>query len=72
MTQSDTLKINFQILDKDSGNGVQPHQAFLRFFDPLTLEEGIQPLRVSASGKVKYELVRHASHYLVLYCLPPA
>lgn len=58
LTLTDTLRISFQVLDKETGAGVQPHQTFLRFFDPLTNEEGIQPLRVSASGKTKFDLVR--------------
>ncbi|KAF8512525.1 oligosaccharyl transferase delta subunit [Hysterangium stoloniferum] len=53
---SDTLKLTFQILEKDSGKGVQPHQTFLRFYDPQTDEEGIQPIRVSNSGKASFEL----------------
>jgi len=53
---TDTLRIAFQVVDKDEGKGVQPHQTFLRFYDEISGEEGIQPLRVAASGKVKYEL----------------
>jgi len=53
---TDTLKLTFQILDKDSGKGVQPHQTFLRFHDAQTDEEGIQPLRVASSGKATFEL----------------
>ncbi|KAF8531094.1 Dolichyl-diphosphooligosaccharide--protein glycosyltransferase subunit Swp1 [Gautieria morchelliformis] len=53
---SDTLKLTFQILQKDSGKGVQPHQTFLRFHDPQTDEEGVQPLRVSSTGKANFEL----------------
>jgi oligosaccharyltransferase complex subunit delta (ribophorin II) len=56
LSATDTLKITFQVLEKDGGKGVQPHQTFLRFYDKQTGEEGIQPLRVSPSGKVKYEL----------------
>ncbi|KAJ8474677.1 hypothetical protein ONZ45_g15869 [Pleurotus djamor] len=52
----DVLKVTFQVVDKGSGNAVQPHQTFLRFFDEVTQEEGIQPLRVSNTGKVKFEL----------------
>lgn len=37
---------------------MQPHQTFLRFFDPKTHEEGIQPVRVTPGGKAKFELVR--------------
>ena len=40
------------------GKGVQPHQTFLRFYDPETGEEGIQPVRVGSGGKAKFELVR--------------
>ncbi|KAF8995584.1 oligosaccharyl transferase delta subunit [Cyathus striatus] len=51
-----TLKVTFQVVDKDSGNGVQPHQTFLRFYDAKSGEEGIQPVRVTAGGKAKFEL----------------
>ncbi|KAI3616361.1 hypothetical protein WG66_012621 [Moniliophthora roreri] len=56
LTQNDILKISFTVLDKESGEGIQPQQTFLRFFDPKSGEEGIQPLRVAPSGKVKFEL----------------
>ncbi|KAK7035382.1 hypothetical protein VNI00_011913 [Paramarasmius palmivorus] len=56
LTQRDVLKISFTVQDKDSGKGVQPQQTFLRFYDPVSGEEGIQPLRVAPSGKVKFEL----------------
>ncbi|KIM24253.1 hypothetical protein M408DRAFT_76194, partial [Serendipita vermifera MAFF 305830] len=29
---------------------------FIRFYDPITKEEGIQPIRVSATGKAKFDL----------------
>ena len=35
----DTLKLTFQIVD-EAGNGVQPHQTFLRFFDPQDARRG--------------------------------
>ncbi|KAJ7655014.1 oligosaccharyl transferase delta subunit [Mycena polygramma] len=38
---TDSLKLTFQ----EGGKGVQPLQTFLRFYDPETGEEGIQPLR---------------------------
>ena len=60
----DTLKITFQVVDKESGKGVQPHQTFLRFFDPKTNEEGIQPVRVTPGGKAKFELVKSSSQDL--------
>ncbi|KAI0261585.1 oligosaccharyl transferase delta subunit [Gloeopeniophorella convolvens] len=53
---SDTLKFTFQVADKDTEKGVQPHQTFLRFFDATTGEEGIQPVKVASSGKAKFEL----------------
>lgn len=58
--KSDTLKLSFTVVDDESGEdaaGVQPHQAFLRF-SASTGEEGIQPVKVSSSGKAKFELVR--------------
>lgn len=57
LSQSDVLKLTFQVVEKDTGNGVQPHQTFLRFFDHKTGEEGIQPVRVTPGGKAKFELV---------------
>ncbi|KAJ7630749.1 oligosaccharyl transferase delta subunit [Roridomyces roridus] len=55
---TDSLKLTFQIIEEgdDSGKGVQPLQTFLRFYDPHTGEEGIQPLRVTAAGKAKFDL----------------
>ncbi len=55
---SDTLKLTFQVTEETTENGVQPHQTFLRFFDSTTGEEGIQPVKVTPSGKAKFELVR--------------
>lgn len=52
---SDVFKITFQVVDEE-GKGVQPHQTFLRFYDPATDEEGISPVRVTAGGKAKFEL----------------
>lgn len=55
---TDTLKLSFTINEKsEDGKGVQPHQTFLRFYDEQTKEEGIQPVRVSAAGKAKFDLV---------------
>ena len=70
LSPTDTLKVAFQVLNKETGEGVQPHQVFLRFYDPETQEEGIQPIRVSAGGKAKFELVcsytSHFSHTLIM------
>ncbi|EPQ52216.1 oligosaccharyl transferase delta subunit [Gloeophyllum trabeum ATCC 11539] len=51
---TDTLKLTFQVAEKDGGKGVQPHQTFLRFESGG--EEGVQPVRVTAGGKAKFEL----------------
>ncbi|KAJ6519633.1 oligosaccharyl transferase delta subunit [Mycena sanguinolenta] len=53
---TDSLKLTFQVVEEDSSKGVQPLQTFLRFYDPETNEEGIQPLRVTPAGKSKFEL----------------
>ncbi|KAF8137527.1 Oligosaccharyltransferase subunit Ribophorin II-domain-containing protein [Boletus edulis] len=53
---SDVLKLTFQITETGEGNGVQPHQTFLRFYDTVSGEEGIQPVRVTPGGKAKFEL----------------
>lgn len=58
LSNSDTFKVTFQVLEKESGNGVQPHQTFIRFYDEKTGEEGVQPIRVTSGGKAKFELVR--------------
>jgi len=52
----DVLRVSFQITEKDSENGVQPHQAFLRFYDNISGEEGLQPVRVTTNGKARFEL----------------
>lgn len=56
LNATDTLKVTFQVVDKESGEGTQPHQTFLRFYDATTDEEGIQPIRVTQGGKAKLEL----------------
>jgi len=56
LSQTDVLKLTFQVVEKDGGKGVQPHQTFLRFYDHKTGEEGIQPVRVTSGGKAKFEL----------------
>ncbi|CAG7849920.1 SubName: Full=Related to oligosaccharyltransferase delta subunit (Ribophorin II) {ECO:0000313/EMBL:CCA73510.1} [Serendipita indica DSM 11827] len=53
---SDTLRVTFTITDRKSGEGIQPHQTFIRLYDPITKEEGVQPLRVSSAGKAKFDL----------------
>jgi oligosaccharyltransferase complex subunit delta (ribophorin II) len=56
LNATDTLKVTFQVVDKESGEGTQPHQTFLRFYDATTNEEGIQPIRVTQGGKANFEL----------------
>jgi len=60
---SDTLRVTFTVADKSSGKGVVPHQTFIRFYDPITKEEGVQPIRVSNAGKAKFDLVSVLSNY---------
>jgi oligosaccharyltransferase complex subunit delta (ribophorin II) len=58
LSSTDVLKLTFQVAEgKKGGKGVQPHQTFLRFYDEASGEEGIQPVRVTAGGKAKFELV---------------
>jgi oligosaccharyltransferase complex subunit delta (ribophorin II) len=59
LSETDTLKLTFHIMEKDGDKGVQPHQTFLRFYDEVSGEEGIQPVRVTSGGKAKFELVRN-------------
>jgi len=54
--QDDILKLSFQVVDTTTKQGVQPAQAFLRFYDEQSGEEGIQPIRVASSGKAKFDL----------------
>src|SRR5216683_557364 len=54
---NDKLKLTFQVAEQGTDNGVQPHQTFLRFFDSTTGEEGFQPVKITPSGKAKFELV---------------
>ncbi|KIJ61618.1 hypothetical protein HYDPIDRAFT_137596 [Hydnomerulius pinastri MD-312] len=56
LSASDTLKLTFQVTESGEGKGVQPHQTFLRFYDSVSGEEGIQPVRVTPGGKAKFEL----------------
>ena len=57
MAAKDILKLTFEVVEKASGKGIQPHQTFLRFYDEKSGEEGIQPIRVTPGGKAKFELV---------------
>lgn len=57
VTDTDTVTLTWTVVDWDGKLG-RPHQHFLRFYDEETGQEGIQPVRVGPSGKVKYELVR--------------
>ena len=65
----DVLKVTFQVVDEE-GKGVQPHQTFLRFYDEVSGEEGVQPVKVTAGGKAKFELVSHVVRMMwaVLTC----
>jgi oligosaccharyltransferase complex subunit delta (ribophorin II) len=49
--------LTFQVVKKEDGKGIQPHQTFLRFYDAESGEEGIQPVPVKKGGKAKFELV---------------
>ncbi|KAH9939549.1 oligosaccharyl transferase delta subunit [Amylocystis lapponica] len=53
---ADVLKLTFQVAAGAGGAGVQPHQTFLRFRDPASGAEGVQPVRVTPGGKAKFEL----------------
>ncbi|KIJ32149.1 hypothetical protein M422DRAFT_266080 [Sphaerobolus stellatus SS14] len=66
---SDRLKFTFQVLEKESEKPVQPHQTFLRFYDPETQEEGIQPLRISSTGKASFELLNLATERVKASCI---
>lgn len=56
---ADVLKLTFQVVEAEDGKGVQPHQTFIRLYDEVTGEEGIQPVKVTPGGKAKFELVRN-------------
>ncbi|KAI0035431.1 oligosaccharyl transferase delta subunit [Vararia minispora EC-137] len=52
----DSLKLTFQVVQSGSQEPVQPHQTFIHFYDETTGEEGVQPVKVNANGKAKFEL----------------
>jgi oligosaccharyltransferase complex subunit delta (ribophorin II) len=56
LSSTDILKLSFQVVEEEGEKGVQPHQTFLRFYDETSGEEGIQPIRVTAGGKAKFDL----------------
>jgi len=56
LESNDVLTLHFQIVTKDTDDGAQPQQAFLRLYDTQSQEEGIIPLRVTSLGKVKFQL----------------
>lgn len=56
--QMDTLKLSFTVINDEDGEGIKPHQAFLRFYDEGANEEGIHPVKIASNGKGKFELVR--------------
>ena len=53
----DTIKVSLSIFVKGDGKGYQPHQAFMHFYDKVTGEEGVHPLRVGIGGKTRFEMV---------------
>ncbi|KAF7320261.1 Dolichyl-diphosphooligosaccharide--protein glycosyltransferase subunit 2 [Mycena kentingensis (nom. inval.)] len=53
---TESLKFTFTVVEDGTTKGVQPVQTFLRFYDRVSGEEGIQPLRVTPAGKSKFEL----------------
>lgn len=69
--KKDTLRFTFTVVDdaSESEAGIQPHQAFLRFYEHNG-EEGIQPVKISSQGKGKFDLVRLLS-ILTLGLLKP-
>jgi len=67
--EAEILKVVFQIVDQDTGSGVQPHQTFIRFYDEKSKEEGVHPVRVTPGGKAKFDLVRALSPFISLICL---
>ena len=60
---SETLRISFTVVDKNSGKGIVPHQTFLRLYDSATHEEGVHPIKVNAGGKGKIDIVRILKSY---------
>jgi oligosaccharyltransferase complex subunit delta (ribophorin II) len=66
---SETLRISFTVLDKNSGKGVVPHQTFLRMYDPATHEEGVHPIKVNTGGKGKIDIVCALLSYATIFSL---
>jgi len=52
----ESLKLAFTVFDDAENVDVQPHQTFLRFWDPETDEEGTIPVKVSKDGKARFSL----------------
>ena len=60
---TETLRLSFTVVAKEKNpdaesKGVQPHQTFVRFYDKISGEEGVVPVKVASSGKARFELVR--------------
>lgn len=58
LAADETFKIVFTVFDDEKNADVVPHQAFLRFWDEQTEEEGIVPVKVARDGKAKFSMVR--------------
>ncbi|KIP12146.1 hypothetical protein PHLGIDRAFT_82347 [Phlebiopsis gigantea 11061_1 CR5-6] len=61
LDSTETLKLAFTVVAKDKdpnveSKNVQPHQTFVRFYEKLSGEEGVVPVRVTQNGKAKFEL----------------
>jgi len=56
LASDETLKVVFTVFDDQESVDVQPHQTFLRFYDEITDEEGIVPVKVGRDGKARFSM----------------
>ncbi|KAG8992073.1 hypothetical protein FRB94_013383 [Tulasnella sp. JGI-2019a] len=56
LASDETFKMVFTVFDDEKGADVMPHQAFLRFWDEKTEEEGIVPVKVARDGKARFSM----------------
>ncbi|KAG8853268.1 hypothetical protein FRB96_008352 [Tulasnella sp. 330] len=56
LAADETFKMVFTVFDDEKNVDVMPHQAFLRFWDEQTEDEGIVPVKVARDGKARFSM----------------